>query len=110
MGVYLSYKIKSRKAGQNKMKKPSDQIINETMPKLIEEVRKAAFVGGNPTDEAVLGLIVSKFLKWNPETIINVTAHALDDSNYPADVNFFKLQKSVRDNCNPNREKVLKLV
>lgn len=36
MGVYLSYKIKSRKAGQNKMKKPTTRLMNLELGTIIK--------------------------------------------------------------------------
>lgn len=69
----------------------SDQIINLVMPALIEDVKSKSFVkDANPTDAEVVGLIVSKFSKWDRDEIVASFIEALEDSNFHADANFLK--------------------
>jgi hypothetical protein len=61
----------------------SDKMIEEIMKPLIKQVKDVAFVkGANVSDEEVLGVIVSKYLKWNGNAIIETAMEALRDSNF----------------------------
>jgi DNA-directed RNA polymerase subunit M/transcription elongation factor TFIIS len=55
----------------------------EEVKKLIEKCREEFFIKDyKPTDEEVLGLIVSKYLEWSGDRIVKCFLEALEDSNY----------------------------
>jgi len=80
---------KLKQPNQNPLIRPcgftSDELIAQTLPTLIKDVKEKAFIDGADVDDMeVLGLIVSKFCKWNAEAITEVAAEALIDSNFDA--------------------------
>jgi len=65
------------------IKKTSDDAIKETVPKLLEAVKQTAFVKDyKASDEEALGLIISKYLKWDGVAISKAFSEALEDANY----------------------------
>jgi len=61
----------------------TDEMIAVVMPVLLDAVKRKAFVKGyKATDEEALGLVVSKFTKWNADAILTVTTEALEDANF----------------------------
>ena len=63
----------------------SDDLINLVMPALIADVKSKAYTTSKVSDAEVLGLIVSKFNKWDREAIFETFVEALTDSNYHQD-------------------------
>ncbi len=51
------------------------QLIKQTKEKYFLQPAKA-------TDEEVLGVIISQYLKWNGEKIVNTFSNALEDANF----------------------------
>jgi len=63
----------------------TDEMIAAVLPTLLTAIKKKAFVKGyKATDAEALGLVVSKFSKWDAEAITEVAAEALIDSNFDA--------------------------
>ena len=63
----------------------TDAMVAAIIPTLLNAIKQKAFVKGyKATDEEALGLVVSKFCKWNAEAIAEVAAEALEDSNFEA--------------------------
>ena len=59
----------------------TDETIANVIPKLLETIKAKAFVN-EATDEEALGLVVSKFCKWDSLAITQVAAEAYEDSNF----------------------------
>jgi len=59
----------------------SDDLINLVMPALVADVKSKAYTTSKVSDAEVLGLIVSKFNKWDREAIFETVIEALTDSN-----------------------------
>jgi len=69
----------------------TDEMIAAVLPTLLTAIKEKAFVAGyKATDAEALGLVVSKFSKWDAETITEVAAEALEDSNFDALAHDFK--------------------
>jgi len=63
--------------------KSTDEMIEQVLPTLLNMIKEKAFVNGYiASDEEALGLVVSKFTKWNADAILNVTSEALVDANF----------------------------
>ncbi len=63
----------------------SEQLIRETLRALIDKVASMGWSpDANPSDEEVLGVIVSKFIKWDAAAIARVAHSAFEDSNFKA--------------------------
>ena len=59
------------------------QDINKIINPLLEQVRQQSFVKGyEATDAECLGLVVSKFFRWNGYEIGKVAIEAFEDSNF----------------------------
>jgi len=60
-----------------------EEIIDAKLGALIEEIGKKTFVKDyNPSQEEVLGIIVSKISKWNGVDIAKVAYNAFEDANF----------------------------
>jgi hypothetical protein len=69
----------------NNKKQTSEEIINKTLPELIKQVKEMVILPEyhkETSDEEILGIIVSKFCKWEGERIKKVAEEAFTDSNY----------------------------
>tara|TARA_Y100001936_G_C15508486_1_gene376791 strand:+ start:212 stop:454 length:243 start_codon:yes stop_codon:yes gene_type:complete len=65
----------------------TDEIVNAVIPQLVTAIKEKAYVNGyKATDAEALGLVVSKFCKWDRGDILNVACEALEDSNFHDDV------------------------
>jgi hypothetical protein len=63
----------------------SEEMIDADMTDLISKVKKVAFVeGADPTDAEVVGIIVSKYFKWDGLRIAEAAIEGLRDSNFRA--------------------------
>jgi|TARA_Y100000114_G_scaffold143147_1_gene150409 hypothetical protein len=65
--------------------KSSDDVIKDLMPKVVKLVRQTAYIDPNDsrvTDAEVLGLVVSKYLKWCGSDIMETMFSALEDANF----------------------------
>ena len=61
----------------------TDQMIAQVLPTLLDAIKEKAYVNGyKASDTEALGLVVSKFTKWDLGAILNVTSEALEDANY----------------------------
>ena len=63
----------------------SDDVIKDLMPEVIKLVKKTAYINPNDsrvTDADVLGLVVSKYLKWCGSDIMEAMFSALEDANF----------------------------
>ena len=61
----------------------TDETIANVIPQLLETIKAKAFVDGyEATDEEALGLVVSKFCKWDALSITKVAAEAYEDANF----------------------------
>ena len=61
----------------------TDEMVAQIMPTLLKAIKQKAFSKDYvASDEQALGLVVSKFCKWNAGQILAVTTEALEDSNY----------------------------
>ena len=79
----------------------SDKMIAAVMPALLSAIKDKAFVEHyEATDEEALGLVVSKFCKWNAIAITEVAVEAYEDSGYD------DLARHVRRGLNPNIKEV----
>ena len=57
--------------------------IKETLKPLLDEVKKKCFVDGYEADDTeALGLVISKYLRWNGHEIMLTTFAGLEDANY----------------------------
>lgn len=57
--------------------------INETLKPLLDEVKKKCFVDGYEAgDVEALGLVLSKYLKWDGHRIMFTALASLEDANY----------------------------
>ena len=73
----------------------SDEMIAAVLPTLLDAIKAKAFVDGyEATDAEALGLVVSKYMKWDAEAITQVAAEALIDSNYDALAADFKTSQA----------------
>ena len=60
-----------------------DKFINTELNKLVDEVRDCCFVDGyEATTEECIGTVVSRFLKWDGCSIMEIAFQALEDSNF----------------------------
>ena len=60
-----------------------DKFINTELNKLVDEVRVCCFVDGYvATTEECIGTVVSRFLKWDGCSIMEIAFQALEDSNF----------------------------
>jgi len=63
--------------------KSTDDMIEQVLPTLLNAIKEKAFVKDYvASDEEALGLVVSKFSKWDLDKILNVTSEALEDANF----------------------------
>ena len=63
--------------------KSTDQMIEQVLPTLLDAIKEKAYVNGyKASDAEALGLVVSKFTKWDLGAILNVTSEALEDANF----------------------------
>tara|TARA_R110000751_G_scaffold292194_1_gene399497 strand:- start:443 stop:721 length:279 start_codon:yes stop_codon:yes gene_type:complete len=61
----------------------TDALVAAIIPTLLTTIKQKAFVKGyKATDEEALGLVVSKFCKWDAEAITEVAAEAFIDANF----------------------------
>jgi len=61
----------------------TDEMVAQVLPALLDAIKESAFVNGyKATDEEALGLVVSKFTKWNAGAILAVASEALEDANF----------------------------
>lgn len=61
----------------------TDQMIAQVLPTLLDAIKEKAYVNGyKASDTEALGLVVSKFTKWDLGAILNVTSEALEDANF----------------------------
>ena len=61
----------------------TDETIANVIPQLLDIIKDKAFVKGyKASDAEALGLVVSKFCKWDAGSILAVTSEALEDSNF----------------------------
>lgn len=61
----------------------TDAMVAAIMPTLLTAIKQKAFVKGyEATDAEALGLVVSKFCKWDAEAITEVAAEAFEDANF----------------------------
>jgi len=61
----------------------TDEMIAAVLPTLLTAIKEKAFVKGyKATDAEALGLVVSKFSKWDAGSILAVTSEALEDANF----------------------------
>ena len=60
----------------------SEKLIEETLRPLIDKV--ATSWSNDPSDEEVLGVILSKFLKWEAGAIMRAAHSAFEDANFRA--------------------------
>ncbi len=61
----------------------TDEMIQQVLPTLLSAIKEKAYVNGyKASDAEALGLVVSKFTKWDLGAILNVTSEALEDANY----------------------------
>ena len=61
----------------------TDRMIASVMPTLLNAIKEKAFVAGHKaTDAEALGLVVSKFCKWDAGSILAVASEALEDANF----------------------------
>jgi hypothetical protein len=61
----------------------TEKVIDEKVRALIDEVKGDIYVAGyTPTDQEVVGVILSKFFKWNGDLIAQAGIEALRDSNF----------------------------
>ena len=61
----------------------SEDIINENLTPLLKEIGAMIFVKDyNPTDTEILGIMLSKFLKWDGHAIAKAVYSAFEDSNF----------------------------
>tara|TARA_R100001510_G_C7651316_1_gene208975 strand:+ start:1830 stop:2117 length:288 start_codon:yes stop_codon:yes gene_type:complete len=61
----------------------SEDIIAYYLPTLLAAIKEKSFVDGyEATDEEALGLVVSKFCKWDALSITQVAAEAYEDANF----------------------------
>ena len=59
--------------------------IQKQLDPLMKEIKATCFVNGyNPTNEEVMGIIVSKFFKWDGLAIAETAGYSLEDSNFHA--------------------------
>jgi hypothetical protein len=65
--------------------KSTDEMIAQVLPTLLDAIKEKAYVNGyKASDTEALGLVVSKFTKWDLGAILNVTSEALEDANFDA--------------------------
>ncbi len=63
--------------------KSTDEMIAQVLPTLLDAIKEKAYVNGyKASDTEALGLVVSKFTKWDLGAILNVAAEALEDANF----------------------------
>jgi len=63
----------------------TEQIIKDAIRPLIDEVKSIGWsVDTDPSDAEVLGVIVSKFVKWDAGRIMEVAHSAFEDANFDA--------------------------
>jgi|TARA_R110000803_G_scaffold139084_1_gene205758 hypothetical protein len=63
--------------------KSTDEMIAQVLPTLLDAIKEKAYVNGyKASDTEALGLVVSKFTKWDLGAILNVTSEALEDANF----------------------------
>jgi hypothetical protein len=61
----------------------TEKVIEEKLRALIDEVKGDIYVEGyTPTDQEVVGAILSKFFRWNGDLIAQAGIEALHDSNF----------------------------
>ncbi len=70
-----------------KLPENTEAYINKNLKPIIDYCKSVIFTpeaqkSGKITDEQVLGIIVSKFCKWDGDKIIDVASYALEDSNF----------------------------
>lgn len=67
------------------MKKTSEERIQEVLLPLVKELKRVIYLPeyqSEVSDAEVLGVIVSKFCKWDINEIIEVAKNAFEDSNF----------------------------
>jgi len=63
----------------------SEKLIEETLRPLIDQVANGGWSeNADPSDEEVLGVILSKFLKWEAGAIMRAAHSAFEDANFRA--------------------------
>lgn len=63
--------------------KSTDEMIAQVLPTLLNAIKEKSFVKDyEASDEEALGLVVSKFSKWDLDKILKVTSEALEDANF----------------------------
>ena len=61
----------------------NEKLIDLELTKLMQDVKRDSFVEGADVNNAeVLGLILSKFLKWDGVAVAEVAIEALRDANF----------------------------
>lgn len=63
----------------------AEDRISEVLGPLVAEMRERMFVpefAAQQSDAKVLGMIVSKFLRWDGDAVLEASAAALVDSNF----------------------------
>lgn len=62
-----------------------EETQRKELKELIDRKRKSAFTSeyqSKATDAEVLGIIVSQYLEWNGDAILQVAVEALEDANF----------------------------
>ena len=79
----------------------TEQMIAAVMPTLLSAIKDKAFAEHyEATNEEALGLVLSRFCKWNAIAITEVAVEAYEDSGYD------DLARHVRRGPNPNLREV----
>lgn len=79
---YLAAEVKARE--ESGVNKTTEQMVFETLRPLISKLKKKIYTPEGQltaTDEDCLGMIVSKFCKWDIGKVIEVCKSAMEDSN-----------------------------
>lgn len=78
--------------------RPLEDRIEEVLRPLVAEVRAGAFrpeYAAEQSDAKVLGVIVSKFLKWDGDAILETAEEALEDANFSGEAEQVKAMREV---------------
>ena len=66
-----------------KQTQTTEDKIQKVLKPLIEECKKTCFVEGyKATDEEILGIILSKYFKWDGVPLLKVLVDGLEDANF----------------------------